>query len=161
MAKDIRGPENLSLPLPAPTPREPDGDAYMPRRVRVGTDPRAALIHYDYRARRWRASNWAGALSVDGFGSYAEAEAAIRKAPEQPKAEKKLAPRKLPDRAHAADLTCRDEHRRVFDSKGRRAGAVLTKGDAFAASTKTASLGLFDTFELAEEAVLAALKPRR
>jgi hypothetical protein len=69
---------------------------------------------------------------------------------------KRLAPRRLPDRAYADDLTCRDEHRRVFDSTGRRIGAVLTMGDAFAAWTKTASLGLFDTRELAEEAVFAA-----
>jgi hypothetical protein len=84
----------------------------------------AAVIHFDNRTRRWRASNWAGALNADGFGSYAEAEAAVRRAPPRPKPEKELKVRKLSPRTRAEGLTCRDEQRRIFDERGKKIGAV-------------------------------------
>jgi hypothetical protein len=159
--KQMKDSPSLELPLEIPEPREsPDEPSSMPRYVRVGSDRRGALLFFDHRSRRWRASNGAGPLNVDGYDSFAAAHEAIRKAPALPKPQGKLTARKLPPSAHADDLT--GDERRVFDAKGKRIGAVwqVDGVDRYGAFGLNGKLGEFPTVAEAEKAVRAAQGPK-
>jgi hypothetical protein len=156
-------PENLSLDFgPAPEATDPVDDLSCgPWPVHDGKDPRGAVVHFDRRTRTWRANNWAGPLSRDGFASREAAEAAIRKAPPRPKPEKELKVRKLSPGTRAEGLTCRDEQRRVFDAKGQRIGGVIPVAEGYTAWSNTrGKLGVYSADAEAEAAVRAALRPK-
>jgi hypothetical protein len=160
MAKN--DPENLSLDLgPAPAPPDPANELFGgPRYVRVGNDRRGGLVFYDYRGRRWRASDWKGPLNLDGFDTSAAAEEAIRQAPARPKAQKAIKARKLPPSAHANDLT--GGSGRFFDAKGRRIGGVIHGVEGYTAwSNKRGKIGVYSTAAEAGQAVKATQPPLR